>query len=305
MDPHPIEQNIQALNDGEHNLKLHAPCSIIRCVPCLVQCIGTAIQGSFWGDSTGCYVMGFYSAFATYSSQLATLLIAYLTYRIVFSTVPKWEYVALVGLAIFVLSGLISMLPLIGVASYVKYDGFCYIDYRDVTHCVLWLLIMVPCVFGVLLLYVQIYKRSGLSKTVRFGLLGFWFVFLCGWVLGIPLIGFGLSNSEYPDNLNLVSAILGHLMNLINPLLYGIFWYKWFVADGQVAPQKGLDTEFEVQDAYGSSVPYALPAPWNTPVTPVQYPTYNGPPPVYTYDAPVAYPTYSGPLPTPADTQVY
>ena len=29
MDPHPIEQNIQALNDGEHNLKLHAPCSII------------------------------------------------------------------------------------------------------------------------------------------------------------------------------------------------------------------------------------------------------------------------------------
>ena len=134
MDPHPIEQNIQALNDGEHNLKLHAPCSIIRCVPCLVQCIGTAIQGSFWGDSTGCDVMGFYSAFATYSSQMATLLIAYLTYRIMFSTVPKWEYVALVGLAIFVLSGLISMLPLIGVASYVKYDGFCYIDYRDVTH---------------------------------------------------------------------------------------------------------------------------------------------------------------------------
>ena len=84
-----------------------------------------------------------------------------------------------------VLSGLISMLPLIGVASYVKYDGFCYIDYRDVTHCVLWLLIMVPCVFGVLVLYVQIYKRSGLSKTVRFGLLGFWFLFLCGWVLGI------------------------------------------------------------------------------------------------------------------------
>ena len=80
-----------------------------------------------------------------------------------FSTVPKWEYVALVGLAIFVLSGLISMLPPIGVASYVKYDGFCYTDYRDVTHCVLWLLIMVPCVFGVLLLYVQIYKRSGLS----------------------------------------------------------------------------------------------------------------------------------------------
>ena len=99
---------------------------------------------------------------------------------------PKWEYVALVGLAIFVLSGLISMLPLIGVASYVKYDGFCYIDYRDVTHCVLWLLIMVPCVFGVLLLYVQIYKLSGLSKTVRFGLLGIWFLFLCGWVLGIP-----------------------------------------------------------------------------------------------------------------------
>ena len=65
MDPHPIEQNIQALNDGEHNLKLHAPCSIIRCVPCLVQCIGTAIQGSFLGDSTGCDVMGFYSAFAT------------------------------------------------------------------------------------------------------------------------------------------------------------------------------------------------------------------------------------------------
>ena len=186
MDPHPIEQNIQALNDGEHNLKLHAPCSIIRCVPCLVQCIGTAIQGSFWGDSADCDVMGFYSAFATYSSQMATLLIAYLTYRIMFSTVPKWEYVALVGLAIFVLSGLISMLPLIGVASYVKYDGFCYIDYRDVTHCVLWLLIMVPCVFGVLLLYVQIYKRSGLSKTVRFGLLGFWFLFLCGWVLGIP-----------------------------------------------------------------------------------------------------------------------
>mmetsp|Transcript_10312 Transcript_10312/g.17559 ORF Transcript_10312/g.17559 Transcript_10312/m.17559 type:complete len:286 (-) Transcript_10312:1136-1993(-) len=280
-------------------------CGGAWCVPCLVQCIGTAIQGSFWGDSTGCDVMGFYSAFATYSSQMATLLIAYLTYRIVFSTVPKWEYVALVGLAIFVLSGLISMLPLIGVASYVKYDGFCYIDYRDVTHCVLWLLIMVPCVFGVLLLYVQIYKRSGLSKTVRFGLLGFWFVFLCGWVLGIPLIGFGLSNSEYPDNLNLVSGILGHLMNLINPLLYGIFWYKWFVADRQVAPQKELDTEFEVQDAYASSVPYALPAPWNTPVTPVQYPTYNGPPPVYTYDAPVAYPTYSGPLPTPAYTQVY
>ena len=174
MDPHHIEQNIQALNDGEHNLKLHAPCSIIRCLPCLVQCIGTAIQGSFWGDSTGCDVMGFYSDFATYSSQLATLLIAYLTYLIVFSTVPKWEYVALVGLAIFVLSGLISMLPLIGVASYVKYDGFCYIDYRDVTHCVLWLLIIIPCVFGVLLLYVQIYKRSGLSKTVRFGLLGFW-----------------------------------------------------------------------------------------------------------------------------------
>ena len=84
------------------------------------------------------------------------------------------------------ISGLISMLPLIGVASYVKYDGFCYIDYRDVTHCVLWLLIMVPCVCSVLLLYVQIYKRSGLSKTVRFGLLGFWFLFLCGWVLGIP-----------------------------------------------------------------------------------------------------------------------
>ena len=43
-----------------------------------------------------------------------------------------------------------------------------------------------PTYLGVLLLYVQMYKRSGLSKTVRFGLLGFWFLFLCGWVLGIP-----------------------------------------------------------------------------------------------------------------------
>ena len=156
------------------------------CQNCLKTALFALFDVSFWGDSTGCDVMGFYSAFATYSSQMTTLLIAYLTYRIMFSTVPKWEYVALVGLAIFVLSGLISMLPLIGVASYVKYDGLRYIDCRDVTHCVLWLLIMVPCVFGVLLLYVQIYKRSGLSKTVRFGLLGFWFLFLCGRVLGIP-----------------------------------------------------------------------------------------------------------------------
>ena len=154
------------------------------------------------------------------------------------------------------------MLHIIGVASDVKYDRFCYIDYRDVTHCVLWLLIMVPCVFGVLFLYVHIYKRGGLSKTVCFG----WFVFLCSWVLGIPLIGFGLSNREYPDNLNVISAILGHLMNLNNPVLYGIFWYKWFVANRRFAPQKELDTEFEVQDASASSVPYALPAPWNTPV---------------------------------------
>ena len=94
-------------------------------------------------------------------------------------------------------------------------------------------------------------------------------------------------------------------MNLINLLLYGNFWFRWFVADRQVAPQKGLDTEFEVQNTYTSSVPYALPAPWNSPVTPVQYPTYDGPSPFYTYDAPVDYPMYSGRLPTPAYTQVY
>ena len=61
-----------------------------------MQCIGTAIQGAFWGGTVGCDVMGFYSALASYSSQMATLLMAFLTYRIALSkSVPKWQVVGL------------------------------------------------------------------------------------------------------------------------------------------------------------------------------------------------------------------
>jgi hypothetical protein len=73
---------------------------------------------------------------------------------------------------------------------------------------------------------------------IRAGLVGLWVVFLLGWVLGFPLIILGLSNSAFPPKLNLTSGVLGHLMNLVNPLLYGVFWYSAFVEARAPPPSK-------------------------------------------------------------------
>lgn len=207
---------------------------LIWCLPCFIQCVGTAAQGSFWGGDVGCDVMGFYSAFATYSSQMATLLMAFLTYHFVFfSVLPKWTTVVLTGVGIFGSSCILALLPLIGIGSFVPYEGFCYVDYRNPVHCAVWLFIMLPCICGVFYCYLQIFRHSTQPQAIRRGLLGLWFVFFCGWILGIPLIIIGMSGGKYPKGLNLVSAILGHFQNLVNPILYGVLWYKWFVEGPQ------------------------------------------------------------------------
>ena len=175
--------------------------------------------------------MGFYSAFATYSSQMATVLMALVTHQLVFSSAGPWNHLALLAAGAFGASALLALLPLVGVGSFVKYEGFCYIDYHNTAHCAVWLLVMVPCVLAVLYYYGAVYKFSALPPKVTQGLVLFWVVFLCGWVLGLPLIFLGLSGSAYPKGLNLTSAVLGHGMNLVNPILYGVFWHDWFVSN--------------------------------------------------------------------------
>uniref|UniRef100_A0A7S1J9V6 G-protein coupled receptors family 1 profile domain-containing protein n=1 Tax=Eutreptiella gymnastica TaxID=73025 RepID=A0A7S1J9V6_9EUGL len=250
------------------------------CVPCFIQCIGTAIQGEFWGwggsETVGCDVMGYYSAFATYSSQMATVLMAFITYALVFTTVPRWTLVVAAGVALFVVAAVVALLPLVGVGEYVKYEGFCYIDYRNVPQCILWLVIMVPCVLAVLGMYVTVYRKDRImtQPLVRKGLLGLWFVFFCGWVLGVPLIVIGLANCNFPSGLNLTSAILGHGMNLVNPILYGWLWYNWFIRDRSMGAYPamfaypmdllGQGMDYPVWDPT-SKLPYTHPTPTYNP----------------------------------------
>ena len=113
---------------------------------------------------------------------------------------PCPQHVAWTGLGIFVLSGVVALLPLVGVGAYVKYDGFCYIDYRNATHDVLWLLVAAPCLGGALYCYAAAGRAPVVPTPIRAGLVGLWVVFLLGCVAaGCVAAGPGLGARRVGD----------------------------------------------------------------------------------------------------------
>lgn len=222
-----------------------ASAELIWVVPCFIQCVYVWLRGydgSFSPqNSVGCDIQGFYSVFATIAGQLCTCLMAYITYTIVVMDkpiAPKAVTTAIAG--IFGLAFVISILPVVGVGSYVfGGEGFCYIDWSNKVDLLMVELVTIFCCICVPYMYVRValvddvelWARVSPSAPNRFVFLLYALAFLAGWIIWIPGLFYSLAGTPFPHGLMITGGITGHAQALVNPILYGLLWRSWFVHD--------------------------------------------------------------------------
>merc|ERR1711907_819208 len=243
-------------------------------VPCFLQCLATLISngGPHWwvaaDHDTGCGIMGFYSIFASVSSQLFCTQLAFITHTVLVrkSTVES-KHVVYGSAASFVIAFLISLLPVMGVGSF-KYsgEGFCYIDWSNAGQVVCMEVVTYPAFFAVCYwfgscaLYVEpaeeescVSERPLVRVPPRYW---WWFLLLAyvsAWVLWLPAIFIGLDSSQeypamFPAGYMIAGGALGHAQALLNPFFYGVKWRTWF------NPKKPASALVEGSDAKLSAV---------------------------------------------------
>lgn len=217
-------------------------------LPCCVQCFLVFADATPRGDwqptkegGTGCDVQGFYSVFASISSQLLAMLISGLTYAATSSSSvdSKTAWLTAVG-SIFV-TVILSCIPFYGIGEF-RYsgEGFCYFDWLDETHvAVLETVAFVSVIFTSLLFAMSIRNLSSFDAAASFGVsnerVRLWIVVMIvnhvvAWGLWIPagFLGLGYDDmSDFPTGYMITGAILGHAQALVGPLIYGWVWAGW------------------------------------------------------------------------------
>lgn len=217
-------------------------------MPCFVQCTLVFLKGHTgdWSPQhrIGCDVQGFYSQFGSICSMLATLLVAWISYRTAYKKgLPSMRLTAAFAASIFAFAILICVLPLAGATKQYTYTSgkFCYMDFYDPPQAVIMLLICTPSIIAVVALYVAA-ARGEWEKKLDLALLTL--AFLSAWVLWPPASIIGLANGAFPPHYMIAGGILGHAQALINPYLYGVRWRAAMVrhtANVQVEESKGIE----------------------------------------------------------------
>lgn len=224
-------------------------------VPCWIQCFlvfADVTPREDWQPTreggVGCDVQGFYSVFASVSSQILAVQIAYLTYKLAtkqrdgVSTKTSFITItiALLGSLVF------SLLPFMGLGEYAySGEGFCYFDWTDAAHVVLLETVSVLTMCATLALFIMAYVSvdddSGATtplKNAKIWIAVMILNHLAAWILWIPagIMGAGYDDvDEFPKGYMITGAILGHMQALVAPLLYGWLWRSWTVEDAVVS----------------------------------------------------------------------
>lgn len=216
-------------------------------MPCFVQCALVFFKGHTgdWSPKyrIGCDLQGFYSQFGSICSMLATLLVAWMSYRAAHNKLlPSTRVTVVVGASIFAFATLICLLPLVGATGpYIYTSGkFCYMDFHDPPQSIVMLLICVPSIIAVVALYGAAARGAWENKL---DLLLLTLAFLSAWVLWPPASIIGLADGTFPAHYMISGGILGHAQALINPYLYGMRWRNAMVrhTGAQVESSKGIE----------------------------------------------------------------
>jgi len=219
--------------------------SLIWVLFCFAQCFALLISGPTgrWWDvntATGCDIMGFYSIFASVSSQLLVTAVAWVSWRagVKQNPVATTCIVKLVA-ACFCISFTLALLPLIGVGNYTNTgEGFCYFDWSNVAHVFFMEAVTIPCISFSAFFFVKL-ARATTPPTLNPA--RWWYLFAASfaaaWFLWIPaaLIGLGSDSpfpGSFPDRYMIIAGVMGHMQPLINVYLYGVVWRRAFVLDG-------------------------------------------------------------------------
>jgi len=174
--------------------------------------------------------MGLYSQLGSLCSMLATLQVGVITYRVAHNKqLPSKRAVTAASVSIFVLSTIISLLPLAGATKpYALSDGgFYYIDWYDPPQAISMLIICLPTMAAVVALYGGAMRTGEWEKPLDLLLLIIGF--LSAWVLWPPASIIGLARGTFPPHYMIVGGVLGHAQALVNPYLYGVRWRGAFV----------------------------------------------------------------------------
>lgn len=244
-------------------------------VPCFLQCLATLISngGPHWwvaaDHDTGCGIMGFYSIFASVSSQLFCTQLAFITHTVLVrkSTVES-KHVVYGSAASFVIAFLISLLPVMGVGSF-KYsgEGFCYIDWSNAGQVVMMELVTVPALLATTYFFASCAlcsfrdTRDGCNREPAHPAPWWWWcifalAYATAWILWIPAAFIAAGSDEtypgmFPKGYMLAGAVLGHMQALINPALYGLKWRSWFIVSPPEVQVAKLDQGSKLE--YGAA----------------------------------------------------
>jgi len=194
---------------------------------------GEWYQGS---EGVGCDIMGFYSLFSLVAGMGTTVLMAFLSERVLAGkALPKTSVVNAVIAGIFALAFIYAVLPLLGMHRYKFIAPICYYDWYETSHSILILLWNVPALIaGTVLLARCTWHRSIMSTHLL--------AYFLSWMLWAPAAVIGLADATMPQHMMIAGAVLGHGQALINPILYGLVWTAAF-------PEKEYTGETRVVDA--------------------------------------------------------
>lgn len=220
-------------------------------LPCFAQCFITFAKGTrgewYQGykgtkeNSTGCDVMGFYSLFSLVAGMGTTILMAFMTERILAGKpLPQRFVVDISIVAIFSLAFLYALLPIIGVHRYKFISPICYYDWYETSHSVLILLWNVPALFAGTALLAKCASHKSVMATHCLA-------YFLSWMLWPPAAVIGLAGAEMPKHMMIVGGVLGHGQALVNPLLYGLVWNAAF-------PEKDYQSDVVDASAKGKQV---------------------------------------------------
>lgn len=237
-------------------------------VPCWLQCLVSLFSEpdahvNAAQQSWGCNLMGTYSVFASVPGIILSSLMAYLSYCHVVKGRPATTQ--LVTNTIMVAFGLgvafTAAIVIIDGGFTFSGAGYCYIDFGSVWQAVVMEAICYPCVLCALYWFAAAAcaraPPSGVasssdsddngkdlvaSETSRQPLPEgrWWWLFALSfgtawmWWLPAPII-VEMSELPYPASMPggymITAGFFGHGQALLNPLLYGLLWRKWFLYD--------------------------------------------------------------------------
>jgi len=200
---------------------------------CWAQCVALLANNAFLGGSSLCAVQGWYTGFYMLAKPLIVAQISIATVCwIKQGTLPSPTACKLVLGSILLFAALYPLLPLVGTSHYTFPTAFCMVDLMDTWFAIPFLIVfacMTGCV-GRLLVATKVSTTPWLRRFSKLMLLsppGWCFAVLIA-IVGI-LTGSSCNHSpfgEYGGAVYGCYVIMAHLNQIVNPLLFGIYWRR-------------------------------------------------------------------------------